>query len=332
MLTAHDIAGDQYQKPNKDTKDAGRLRYSIYASEILHFFVLHRVALATHVQRFRPDLFKTARDSRAHLQTLAAAGDLTILTYNDPRRPNVYLITDQGFDRASDFMQVPPESIPGHYDEPKGDHILHELLITEVAVSRYDVIRTNPAFKHLWHERFGFFSIDAFTNVVPDFAHAFRSPHGDMIDFIEVLSGVRSITNVKEKLQKWGEWTESEEAKEFLINKYKSFGSKNPKPTFRFTIVAHNRNLIGADHGWERQVLNATFYASEEIQKRTWTTTNAALRHAGSIDSPVWRSAATLVPHRAKWDEKPKKDRSKLTAEILRETPTYSLFSVPAPA
>jgi hypothetical protein len=96
----------------------------------------------------------------------------------------------------------------------------------------------------------------------------YRSPQGDMIDFVEVISGTRSITSVKSKLQKWAEWSESEEAKTFLISKYTGFGSKNSKPTFRFVIVVHNRNLIGADHGWERQVLNATFHVPEELQRR----------------------------------------------------------------
>ena len=327
MLTAHDIAGDQYQKPTRNAGEQSSLRYSKYASDLLYFFAVHRVALASHVQRFRPDLFSTVRDARRHLQTLADAGDLTILTYNDPRRPNVYLITDQGFDRANDFMVIPPEAIPATYQEPRGDHILHELLVTEVAVSRYEFFRTHSEFTHLWHERFGFFNIDAFTDIVPDFAHGYRSPRGDMIDFVEVLTGIRSITKVKEKLQKWGDWAESQDAAEFLIGKYKSFGSRSPKPTFRFTIVAHNRNLIGADHGWERQVLNATFFASEEIQKRTWTTTNAALRRAGDIDSPVWRSTATLVPHRARWSDVPKRDRAKITSEILSRTAPLKLFT-----
>lgn len=327
MLTAHDIAGVQYQRPARNTGKASSLRYSKYASELLYFFALHRVALASHVQRFRPDRFSTVRDARRHLQTLADAGDLTILTYNDPRRPNVYLITDQGFDRANDFFVIPHESIPESYREPKGDHILHELLVTEVAVSRYAFFRTHREFTHLWHERFGFFNIDAFTDVVPDFAQGYRSPQGDMIDFVEVLSGIRSITKVKEKLQKWGDWAESEEAAAFLVAKYKSFGSSNPKPTFRFTIVAHNRNLVGADFGWERQVLNATFFASEAIQKRTWTTTNAALRRAGDIDSPVWRSAATLVPHRARWSDVPKHSRTRFTSELLAQSPPLKLFS-----
>jgi hypothetical protein len=328
MPTAFDIAGREYERPSREPTERSGLRsYSKYAGEILWFFVQHRIALASHMQRFRPDLFTSDRDARRHLATLVEAGDLSVISFS-VQRPNIYLITDQGFDRAADFMTILPEGIPASYEEPSGDHLLHELLITEIAVSRYDFIRTHrPLYQHLWHDRFGFFTNDAFSDVVPDFAHAYRSPNGDMIDFVEVLSGTRSITSVKSKLQKWADWSESDEGKAFLISKYKSFGSKNPKPTFRFVIVVHNRNLIGADYGWERQVLNATFQVPEELQRRVWTTTNASLRRAVDIDSPVWHSAAYLAQHRHTWHDTPKGKRSKLVSTILAKSPSLKLFT-----
>ena len=230
MPRAFDIAANYYERPTRDDGKEQRhgLRYSKYASQILHFFVRHRIALASHMQRFRPDLFTTDRDARRHLATLVATGDLRCETFR-VQRPNVYIITDQGFDRAADFMAVLPESIPASYDEPKGDHFLHELLITEVAVQRYDFIRENrPDYTHLWDERFGFYNIDAFTDFIPDFAHAWRSPKGDMIDFIEVLSGTRSITHVQKKLQKWADWSESDDANAWLLSKYRNFGIREP--------------------------------------------------------------------------------------------------------
>ena len=328
MPDAFNIAANYYERPTRDDgKQRHGLRYSKHASAILHFFVQHRIALASHVQHFRPDLFTTDRDARRHLATLVEAGDLRCETFT-VQRPNVYIITDQGFDRAADFMAILPESIPASYDEPKGNHFLHELLITEVAVQRYDFIRTNrPDYTHLWHERLGFYSIDAFTDVIPDFAHAWRSPKGDMIDFIEVLSGTRSITQVQNKLQKWADWSESDEAKAWLLRKYQDFKSKKPTTTFRFLIVAHNRNLMGADHGYERQVLNATFKIPAELQSKIWTTTNASLQRAASIDSPVWRSGAHLAQHRHVWHDTPKGKRTKLVSEILAQYPSQKLFT-----
>lgn len=329
MPTAYDIAGAQYAAPNNGSPEPQRagIKYSIYAGEILRFLAVHRIALASHVQRALPHCFASDRSARRHLQTLADEGDVDILTYDDPRRPNVYLITGQGLDRACDFMRVVPESVPARRDDPKGDHVLHELLITEVAVARYEFFRADRDHKHLWEERFGLHTIAAFADVVPDYAQAYRSPHGCLIDFVEVLSGERSITRVQEKLQRWADWSESEAGQDFLLQSYRYFRAQNPRPVFRINIVAHNRNLVGTDHGWERRVLNATFRVPADLQRRVWTTTNAALRHSKGIDSAVWRCAAMLVPHRARWQDTPKSKRLHYLSGVLTSVPAMKLFS-----
>lgn len=148
MPTAYAIAALQYDRPRQDGTDSGQsgLRYSVHAEEILRFFARHRTALASHVRRYLLDLFSTDRDVRRHLRTLFDAGELNILTYNDPRHPNVYIITVQGLDHARDLTT---EAIPVGRDDPKGDHILHEILITEVAVSRHEFIRSHSDFENL---------------------------------------------------------------------------------------------------------------------------------------------------------------------------------------
>jgi protein involved in plasmid replication-relaxation len=329
MPTAYDIAGVQYSAPTNEPagETPWRLNYSIHAGSILPFLAFHRVALASQVQRAFPHSFASDRSVRRHLQTLVDAKDLTCLTYDDPRRPNIYVITDQGLDRACDYLPVVPECIPAHHEEPTGDHVLHELLVTQVAVARYEFFRGNGAYRHLWEERYGLHSIPAFADVVPDYAQAFRGPHGSLFDFVEVLSGERSITRVQEKLRKWADWSENAEARQFLIDSYRRFGAANPKPVFRLTIVVHNRKVVGTDQGWERQILSATFSLPPELQQRIWTTTNAALRHTDSIDSHVWRSASLLTPHRDRWHETPKSRRIQLVSELLAKQPTVPLFS-----
>jgi hypothetical protein len=329
MPTAHDIAGVRSSAPKREATGtaSSRIKYSIHAASVLPFMAFHRVALASQVRRALPRCFASDRSARRHLQTLVDAGDLRCFTYDDPCRPNVYLMSDQGLDRACDYMSVVPESIPVRREEPSGDHLLHELLITEVAIGRYLFLRGNADFRHLWEERYGFHMLPAFTDVIPDYAQAFRGPHGCLIDFVEVLSGERSITRVQEKLHKWSEWSESLEAQEFLLQSYRRFGAQTPKPVFRLTIVVHNRNLLGTDQGWERQVLSATFTLPPELQQRVWTTTNAALRRSEDIDSQVWRSASLLTPHRDRWHDTPKSKRVQLVSELLAEQPTLRLFS-----
>jgi len=328
MPTAFSIAAVQYTAPAKDgaDADASGLRYSKHAKEILPFLVRHRTVLASHVQRYVPHLLKTERDARRHLRTMFFADHINIVKYNDPRQPNVYLITDDGIDCARDFMDASEESIPCRRDDPKGNHILHELLISEVAVSCHEFFRNRAGYEILWQQRFGFHEIPAFQNrLVPDYGYLFRSPHGLLFDFVEVLSGERSITKVKEKLHKYAEWSESEDAHEFLTTLYRCFGSKNPRPAFRLLFVVHNRNLIGADHNWERQVLNATFCVPEKLQQRIWTTTNAALNGAENIDSPIWHCGTDLLPHRLRMLEAPRRQRRKLMSEIT--LPTHELFT-----
>ncbi len=132
MPTAFSIAAVQYTAPAKDgaDSDASGLRYSCHAKAILPFLVRHRTVLASHVQRYLPHLLKTERDARRHLRTMFFADHLNIVKYNDPRQPNVYLITDEGIDRARDFMHESNESIPCRRDDPKGNHIVPELTCT----------------------------------------------------------------------------------------------------------------------------------------------------------------------------------------------------------
>lgn len=323
MPTAFDIAASQYQLPNSTS----RLRYSCHARHLLPFFVLHRTALASHVQRSLPEQFKSDRLARLHLQSLASAQTIRILTYNDPRRPNVYMITDDGIDHAADFMRVLPESIPSRRDDPNGDHILHELLITEVAVARAEFLRSHSDFEALWDERFGFFRIPSFASLIPDYAQLYRCPHGLQLDFIEVLTGERSISRIQQKMEQYAAWSATPEAEDFLLTLYRHFGAKNPKPEFRLHFIAHNRNLIGADAGWERQILNATFNVPERIQRRIWTTTNAALSRAANIDDPVWHCGVNLVHHRSQWLDVTKRQRAKWLSRILAETPTHPVFT-----
>lgn len=331
MPSAYDIAASQYQRPDETAPNgsSSAVGYSCHAEAILNFLVKHRVALASQIHRALPDLLKSERSARRHLQSLATKGveEVRILTYEDPRKPNVYLITDAGMDHARDFMPVIPESIPSSHRESSGDHILHELLITEVVVARMEFYRNQTDFEQLWEERFGFHKIRAFADIIPDHLDAYRTPRGCLIDFTEVFTGERSATKVKRKLQAYADWSETDEAKHFLKETYRYFGVAHPNPVFRINILAHNRNLVGADFGWERQVLNATFAVPETLQKRIWTTTNAALKRANGIDSPVWHCAAKLVPHRSHWHEMPKSKRSKFLSTILAQVPTYQLFT-----
>lgn len=340
MPSAYAVAAKQYARPThaNDTSDGerdidGRL-LTDETPDIIAFFITHRTAYASHVVRYFPQLFKgkdPERIARRVLAIMSREGLLRIVTCNDPFQHNVYMLTDHGIDYARNYMEVIPESLPSRRREPKLDHTLHELLITEVAVDRHEFLRSNPEFDHLWEERFGFHRIPGFEMIVPDYAQLYRSPRGVLIDFVEVLSGERSITNVKQKLEKYDEWSRTADALDFLKLLYTHRGGvEDPAPVFRITIVAHNRNQYGIDVGWERQILNATFTIPQELQRRVWITTNAYLDVvSGKIDSPIWHCGVSIVPYRSQWNNLPKSQRTKFLSKVLAKTERQPLFTFP---
>ena len=327
MPNAFAIAATEYDRPTNDAGDPQcALRYSIHAEHILRFLAHHRTIYASHLRRAFPDIFTHDSDARRHLRTLHFEDEVMIWTHPDRRRPNVYTITDRGLDHAEDFTT---EAIPSSRDDPNGDHSLHELLITEVAVCRQEFFRTHDGYDSLWKMRFGFHDIPGFESFIPDYAELYRSPHGYLFDIIEVLSGERSITRVKLKMQKAADWAESKEGQEFLTLLYEHYGRESPHPVFRLLFIVHNRNLVGADRSWERQVLGATFTVPERLQTRIWTTTNAALYRAKSIDSPIWHCGAELVPHHARVNDPDitKKAQRKRIRSAIDAMRSYPLFT-----
>ncbi|NIO41645.1 MAG: hypothetical protein GTO41_16570, partial [Burkholderiales bacterium] len=134
MRTAYAIAASAYERPVDRTFKSER-RYSRHAGPLLEFFFRHRTALAGHVHRQFPHLFGTERGVRQHLQTLVEAGHLNVAEYQSPFRPNVYWITDLGFERYKEHAQAVPIALPQRRRDSNGNHVLHELLITETAVA-----------------------------------------------------------------------------------------------------------------------------------------------------------------------------------------------------
>ena len=329
MRTAYAIAASAYERPKERVCKSDR-RYSRYAEPLLHFFSRHRTALAGHVHRQFPHLFGTERGVRQHLQTLVEVGHLDVAEYQSPFRPNVYWITDLGFERCKEHVRNVPVSLPQRRRDSNGNHALHELLITETAVSVQESIRRCPDLEFLWEERFGFHRVPSFDELRPDYMFLFRCPQGLMMCPVEVFSGEDSTTRIREKMQKYAIWAETAAAENFLLTVYRHFGSPKPRPEFRLLCITQNRNLTRSDATRERQVLGATFCVPQLMQQRVWTTTNAALLTA-SIDGPIWHRAKDLVNVRAQWHDLPGRQQSRFLLTQLCDLQRYSLFPTRAP-
>ena len=332
MPSALDIAGKKLL-PVPAESSAGRrptLNYSIYAAEMLRFLAFHRICFASQLCQALPHCFSSDRDARRHLETLQYVGEIDSVKYVQANHANVYIITDKGFSKARELCNLNSNALPSRYVEPNGDHFLHELLITDVGVMRDKFFRENPLYRLLWKERFGFDGIGAFDEVIPDYADAHQAPQGFMVDFVEVLSGIRSITVVKQKLAKWDHWWKTDAARQCLLALYRAFGAKHPQIAFRLTFAINNPNVVGTDAGWEQQILNATFSVGVDLQRRIWTTTIDSLRKTKAIDSPVWTPAAMLVPHRHQWADIPKRKQFRFTSSVLDDVRRLSLFPTAA--
>lgn len=329
MPNASDVAARKYQAPIAIPRQRTRhtLNYSIHAKEIFHHLSFHRVCFAEDFPRFLPHRFKSDRLARKHLESIAVEGHIDILEFSERLRPQIYVITDDGFTAAQAHLDRVPRTFPSRKVETKGEHVLHEALISEYASRLHYFFRTHPGYRLAWQERFGFHEIPGFEDVVPDYAAGFEGPQGFLIDFVEVLSGEQSITRVKRKLKEWEAWWRSRQSREFLEHAYLAFGAKTVVPAFRLVIIAHNRNLVSTDYAWEREILGATFELHPELQRRVWTTTNSAIREENDVDGPIWHCGAFLIRHRPAWKELPKRKRFSYLTNVLADTPALPLFS-----
>lgn len=155
MPNASDIAARKYDAPmvvpRKRTKHT--LNYSKYANEIFHHLTFHRVCFAEDFPRFLPHRFKTDRLARKHLESLAVEGHIDILEFAERQKPQIYVITDEGFEAAQHHLTRVPSTFPARKVDIKGQHVLHEALISEVASRRERHFRLHPDFRLLWKER-----------------------------------------------------------------------------------------------------------------------------------------------------------------------------------
>ena len=336
MVNASAVAVRKYQSPIVVPKIRTQhtLKYSIHARDIFHHITRHRVFFAEDLPRFLPHTFKDIRLARKHLETLAVEGDIDILKFDDPLQPQIYVMKDQGFSSAEKYMTHIHRTFPACRDvdsRDKDKHILHEALTTEMASRRHHFLLTTPGYKMRWSERFGLFEIPGFDDFIPDYADGFETPNGHLIDLVETLSGVRSITQVKRKFKKFEEWILSPKAEYFLKTAYRAWDANPDSTACRLLVTAHNRDIVGTDYSWEREILGATFDLHAEAQRRIWTVAISKLSETDNLDSPIWHCGTLLVKHRAAYKELSKRSRFAFLTNLLDDEkafPKLPLFSV----
>src|SRR5206468_329828 len=127
---------------------------------------------------------------------------------------------------------------------PTGSHFLHELLITEVAVSLAHAVRARTDLSLPWEKRFGLIRTPAFTDLIPDYAFLLKHPQGLIACLVEVTSGEDSPTRIGQKLTEYANWSVNPVAQEFLTDLYRRHGAKDPRPQYRLVLVVHDRKSM----------------------------------------------------------------------------------------
>ena len=268
-----------------------RRRYSRHAGALLTFFGEHRTALANQVQRYFPEQLPLDRTTRLHLQSLVANGDLAITRARELGQPNVYRITAVGLSAAAVDSRCTTER---RLRRPAGSHLLHELLITEVAVMLREAEAKRSDLAIVWRQRFDLRAEPAFTSIVPDYAFLFRSGSGQLAALTEVSCGEESTTRLAQKLLNYAEWASSSASQEFLLNLYRDHGAQRPRPRFRLVFVVQNRRS-GRDEIRLRQVLKASSAIPALAVSRLWITTVDRLSRSGSFDAQIWNRGDDLL-------------------------------------
>jgi hypothetical protein len=111
---------------------------------------------------------------------------------------------------------------------------------------------------------------------VPDYAFLFEHSQGRLVCVVEVSSGEESAIRLRQKLEAYANWSETDEARSFLMELYREHGAEQPRPNYRCLWVMHNR-LAGADDVRVKQVVQAASHIPEGLRSRVWCTTATAL-------------------------------------------------------
>ena len=330
------MARQQYPKRSDGNSTPPSLKTdSEHEEPILEFFALHRVATPYHVMRGFPHYFKYHKKVMRHLNWLADKGYLSKHQYTGRFRSYIYNITGAGYERCRDIRTMDFSKLPYQYTQPKGKQALHELQITETAVSIYEHVRADyPKVQILQEGRFMLRSEPAFEHLVPDYWYIAGDANGLMIRFVEMIAGEESGTRIRQMFAEYDRWKDRPEAQEFLVRTYLRHGAKSRPPPAEFQVhcILHSRDWNHTDSWKERMTMMQACHVSPQMQARVWTTTNDKLSNAldtgQGINASIWRRGKDLLgPTRQQWDQVPYGRRTRYIDNCMRQLPTYSLFA-----
>jgi hypothetical protein len=261
-----------------------------------------------------------------HLQTLVANGDLSVREGPGIGQANVYSLTQKGLRIIHKERDSDVDSLRHlRRRSPTGSHFLHELLITELAVSVAQATRARADLSLPWQARFGLIRSPAFRDLVPDYALLLKHAQGLLVCLIEVISGEDSPTRIGQKLREYATWSMNPIAHEFLTALYRKYGAQDPRAHYRLLLVVQDRRSTN-DRARVRQILWQTLSLSRTMRQRIWIASVAELAGAKSIDEPLWMRGRDLDAHLAGWETRSEREQRRAFHTIVRGLERHRLF------
>jgi hypothetical protein len=292
---------------------------------ILGFVYRNRFAVASQIQRRFCNVLQSARTTRRHLEELESLRFLgTALGRGiGPLFPKVYYVTGRGVRRLKESLAKQGKAWQPSRIDRRGrnakegytaEQIVHELLITEFMLAVWQTIEGRPDLELLSSQRRSLAKHSAFqvvigsqsTQVIPDAMFLFRHNKESMCCcFLELDNGTMNAKQMKAKFARYAAWSQSSPGQQYLINLYKQYGAKEPRPKFRLLVVTRSRTGLD-DGGRLSELLTGANRLPPDLRKRIWLTTVAALREhqrdRHPLEANVWlrlgdpdRPAASIV-------------------------------------
>jgi hypothetical protein len=281
-------------------------------NQILSFVYRNRFAVANQIQRRFAATLRSDRTTRRHLEELESLGYLSTAPARgvSPLFPKIFYVTGRGARRlAVEYAAKEGTWKPSRVDRAgrhtaegySAEHLIHEVFITEFLLGVWKTGQHREDLEVLTIQRRSItkhsaFRIDAKSRLTPDALFIFRQHGGLMVGLVELDTGTMNRKQLGRKFHRYEAWSQLPTGRQYLIDLYRRYGAKEPRPTFRLYIVAQDRTR--ADDRRRLEAIAKTVHvAAPALAGRVWLTTVADLQahyNEAILAAALWRPAAIV--------------------------------------
>lgn len=287
---------------------------------VVEFVYNHRFATGLQIKQRFPAYMRAERTRCYQLSSLVQLGYLATASVRStaPNFPYVYFATRRGInliksayaDLGVDWSGTATEQI-----RSRGlalTSILHEILLTEFDLMMQRSIESRGDLRLLLTERrffrrdkqLRFWHENRIRQVVPDSGYVIRrggestagtANEGPMMYFVEFDNGSMSVARLREKYERYEQWSRSEEADQYFATVYGRETDSSRPSNFRLLVVAHANRPDVSDRRRLLDLFTPLLSLSSRMRDRVWLTTAEQLRRCQAepqpMATPIWLRA-----------------------------------------